>query len=51
MPGPEEIGANIFAAPERVAGCLFLIGRHVDGRQGPGVIQHRHVARIAAACL
>jgi hypothetical protein len=51
MAGPQQIGANIFAAAEQIARSLFLFGRHVNRRQGAGPIEDGQVCRIATIGL
>ena len=51
MPSAEKIGADVFAAPEQIASGFFLLRRNVDGRQGPGSIQHGELAGIPAIRL
>ena len=47
MPGAQQIGADVFAAPQQIAGRFFLLGRNVNRRQRPGPIQHRELRGIA----
>ncbi len=51
VPGAEEIGPNVFATAEEIAGGFFLLGRNVNRRQGAGAIEHGEVAGIAAIGL
>ena len=46
MPGPEQIGADVFPTAEEVAGGFFLRGRDVNRRQRAGPIQRRQVRGI-----
>jgi hypothetical protein len=47
----EEIGTDVFAAPEQIASGFFLLRRNVDGRQGTGSIEHGELAGIPAIRL
>jgi hypothetical protein len=44
MAAAEQVGANIFAAPQQIADGFFLLGRNVNRGEGPGAIQHRQMA-------
>src|SRR4029078_5637886 len=51
MPRPEQVGADVFAAPRKLAARLFLLGWDVNSRQRPGAIEHGKLARIAPVRL
>jgi hypothetical protein len=48
VPGAEEIGANVFATAQQIAGGFFLLGRDVNRGERAGAIQDRELAGIAA---
>jgi len=48
MPRAEEIGADVFATPQQVAGGLFLLGGDVNGGERVGAIEDGELAGIAA---
>ena len=48
MPGTQQIGADIFAAPQQIAGGFFLLGRNVNGGERAGATEHGELTRIAA---
>ena len=48
MAGAQQIGADVFATAQQIAGGFLLLGRNVDGRQRPGAVQHRELAGVAA---
>ena len=45
MPGPQQIGANVFPTPQQIPGGFFLLGRNVNRRQGAGAIENRQLSR------
>ncbi len=47
MPRVEQIGADIFAATQQIAGGFFLVAGNVDGGQRPGAVQHAELAGVA----
>ena len=47
MSGAQQIGANVFAAAQQIAGGFFLLGRNVNGGQRAGAIQDRELAGVA----
>jgi len=48
MPGTQHVGADIFAAPQQIAGGFFLLGRNVNGGERAGATEHGELTRIAA---
>ena len=48
VPRAEEIGADVFATPQQIAGGFFLLGGNVNGRERAGAIQDGELAGIAA---
>ena len=51
MPRAQQIGANVFATPQEIAGGFFLLGRNVNRGQRAGAIEDRELAGIAAIGL
>ena len=51
MPRAQEIGADVFATAQQIAGRLFLLGGNVNGRERPGAIEHRELPGITAIGL
>jgi hypothetical protein len=51
MPRAEEIGADVFATAQQVAGRFFLLRGNVDGGQRSGAIEERQLNRVAAVGL
>src|SRR5262245_38369577 len=47
----EQVGANVFATPQQIAGGFFLLRRNVNGGERAGAIQHGKLACIAAVSL
>jgi hypothetical protein len=47
MAGAQEIGADIFATPEQIAGRFFLLGGNVNGGERVGPIEDGELGRIA----
>jgi hypothetical protein len=46
MAGAKQIGANVFAAPEEIAGGFSLLGRNVDRDHAPEAARvRRHYNR------
>ena len=48
VPGAQEIGANVFATAQQIAGGFFLLGGNVNRGKRAGAIQDRQLAGIAA---
>jgi hypothetical protein len=48
VPGAEQVGADVLAAAKEIARGFFLLGRNVNGRQGPGAGEDRELPGIAA---
>ena len=48
MARAEQIGADVLATAQQVAGGFFLLGGNVNGRQRAGAVEHRELAGVAA---
>jgi hypothetical protein len=51
MSRAQEIGADIFPTPEKIALGFFLVGWNVNGGQGAAAIEDRELAGIAPVRL
>src|SRR5579864_5605634 len=51
MPGSEQVGSNVFAASQQIAGRLFRLSRHMDRRERAGAIEDGEVVGVAAIRL
>jgi hypothetical protein len=45
------MGTDLFATPQRVADCFFLLYRNVNGRQRTGATEDRELADISTISL
>jgi hypothetical protein len=51
MAGAQQIGANVFATPQKIAGGFFLLGGNVNRGQRAGAEEDRQVSGIPAIRL
>ena len=47
----EQIGTDVFATAQQIAGGLFLLGGNVNGGERTGAIEHGELARIPTVGL